>query len=76
MLRPKMSSVNDQEAFDSGLGGLKLHAHVQCFDMNGEHMNRLYEWQIYSFYCSFLGLRGCSCRTCLSVNEQIRDFSA
>lgn len=32
-----------QEAFDSGLGGLKLHAHVQCFDMNGEHMNRLYE---------------------------------
>jgi len=32
-----------QEAFDSGLGGLKLHAHVQCFDMNGEHMNSLYE---------------------------------
>lgn len=32
-----------QEAFDSGLGGLKLHAHVQCFDMNCEHMNRLYE---------------------------------
>jgi uncharacterized protein len=32
-----------QEAFDSGLGGLKLHAHVQCFDMNGEQMNRLYE---------------------------------
>ena len=32
-----------QEAFDSGLSGLKLHAHVQCFDMNGEHMNRLYE---------------------------------
>lgn len=32
-----------QEAFDSGLGGLKLHAHVQCFDMNSEHMNRLYE---------------------------------
>ncbi len=32
-----------QEAFDSGLGGLKLHAHVQCFDMNDEHMNRLYE---------------------------------
>jgi predicted TIM-barrel fold metal-dependent hydrolase len=32
-----------QEAFDSGLGGLKLHAHVQCFDMNSEPMNRLYE---------------------------------
>lgn len=32
-----------QQAFDSGLNGLKLHAHVQCFDMNGEHMNRLYE---------------------------------
>ena len=32
-----------QEAFDSGLGGLKLHAHVQCFDMNGEYMYRLYE---------------------------------
>jgi hypothetical protein len=32
-----------QEAFDSGLGGLKLHAHVQCFDMNCDHMNRLYD---------------------------------
>lgn len=32
-----------QEAFDSGLKGLKLHAHVQCFDMNGDYMNRLYE---------------------------------
>jgi len=32
-----------QEAFDSGLGGLKLHAHVQCFDMNSENMNRIYE---------------------------------
>jgi uncharacterized protein len=32
-----------QDAFDSGLGGMKLHAHVQCFDMNGEYMNRLYE---------------------------------
>ena len=37
-----------QEAFDSGLGGLKLHAHVQCFDMNAQHMHRLYECcQIY-----------------------------
>ncbi len=32
-----------QEAFDSGLGGLKLHAHVQCFDMNHDDMNPLYE---------------------------------
>jgi len=32
-----------QEAFDSGLGGLKLHAHVQCFNMNSDHMNPLYE---------------------------------
>jgi predicted TIM-barrel fold metal-dependent hydrolase len=32
-----------QEAFDSGLKGLKLHAHVQCFDMNCDHMDRLYE---------------------------------
>lgn len=32
-----------QEAFDSGLGGLKLHAHVQCFDMNAAHMYHLYE---------------------------------
>jgi hypothetical protein len=32
-----------QDAFDSGLGGLKLHAHVQCFDMNSDHMNHLYE---------------------------------
>ncbi len=32
-----------QEAFDAGLGGLKLHAHVQCFDMNGSEMHRLYE---------------------------------
>jgi predicted TIM-barrel fold metal-dependent hydrolase len=32
-----------QEAFDSGLKGVKLHAHVQCFDMNSEQINRLYE---------------------------------
>jgi predicted TIM-barrel fold metal-dependent hydrolase len=32
-----------QKAFDSGLGGLKLHAHVQCFDMNAEYMKPLYE---------------------------------
>jgi hypothetical protein len=32
-----------QEGFDAGLGGLKLHAHVQCFDMNADEMNCLYE---------------------------------
>ena len=32
-----------QEAFDAGLGGLKLHVHVQCFDMNSDDMNPLYE---------------------------------
>ena len=32
-----------QEAFALGLGGLKLHAHVQCFDMNADDMNLLYD---------------------------------
>jgi len=32
-----------QDAFDAGLGGLKLHAHVQCFDMNSQQMSSLYE---------------------------------
>lgn len=32
-----------QAAFDAGLGGLKLHAHVQCFDMNSDAMDRVYE---------------------------------
>lgn len=32
-----------QAAFDNGLGGLKLHAHVQCFDMNADEMNCLYD---------------------------------
>jgi predicted TIM-barrel fold metal-dependent hydrolase len=32
-----------QEAFGLGLGGLKLHAHVQCFDMNGDDMNLVYD---------------------------------
>lgn len=31
-----------QQAFDSGLAGLKLHAHVQCFDMNGREMEEVY----------------------------------
>jgi len=30
-----------QEAFDAGLKGVKLHAHVQCFDMNSEDMARI-----------------------------------
>jgi len=32
-----------QKAFDEGLKGLKLHAHVQCFDMNANEMDCLYE---------------------------------
>lgn len=32
-----------QEAFDSGLGGLKLHAHVQCFDINADSTERLFD---------------------------------
>ncbi len=32
-----------QKAFDAGLAGLKLHAHVQCFDMNSEEMCPLYD---------------------------------
>ena len=30
-----------QEAFDAGLGGLKLHAHVQCFDINADETERI-----------------------------------
>ncbi|SDO38466.1 amidohydrolase family protein [Desulforhopalus singaporensis] len=32
-----------QEAFDSGLKGVKLHAHVQCFDINHSSMEELYD---------------------------------
>jgi hypothetical protein len=32
-----------KEAFDGGLKGVKLHAHVQCFDMNAEEMNVIYD---------------------------------
>lgn len=32
-----------QRAFDAGLAGVKLHAHVQCFDMNSDEMGRLYD---------------------------------
>ncbi|MFO7559421.1 MAG: amidohydrolase family protein [Desulfobacterales bacterium] len=31
------------EAFQSGLAGVKLHAHVQCFDMNGKEMELVYD---------------------------------
>ncbi len=30
-------------AFESGLGGVKLHAHVQCFDMNSKDMDIIYD---------------------------------
>jgi predicted TIM-barrel fold metal-dependent hydrolase len=32
-----------REAFDSGLKGVKLHAHVQCFDMNSNDMDLIYD---------------------------------
>jgi hypothetical protein len=32
-----------REAFDSGLKGVKLHAHIHCFDMNAEEMNAIYD---------------------------------
>jgi predicted TIM-barrel fold metal-dependent hydrolase len=32
-----------QEAFDLGLGGVKLHAHVQCFDIGSDEMGAVFE---------------------------------
>lgn len=32
-----------KEAFDNGLRGVKLHAHVQCFDMDSEAMEVIYD---------------------------------
>jgi uncharacterized protein len=32
-----------EEAFAAGLSGVKLHAHVQCFDMNSPDMNPIYD---------------------------------
>ena len=32
-----------KEAFDNGLKGVKLHAHVQCFDMNAKEMDIIYD---------------------------------
>ncbi|MFW6334990.1 MAG: amidohydrolase family protein [Desulfosalsimonas sp.] len=31
-----------ERAFESGLAGVKLHAHVQCFDMNSPEMDVIY----------------------------------
>jgi predicted TIM-barrel fold metal-dependent hydrolase len=31
------------DAFDAGLKGVKLHAHVQCFDMNSDEMEAIYD---------------------------------
>ena len=31
------------DAFESGLSGVKLHSHVQCFDMNSESMEEIYK---------------------------------
>lgn len=31
-----------RQAFDAGLSGVKLHAHVQCFDINGSEMEEIY----------------------------------
>ena len=31
------------EAFESGLKGVKLHSHVQCFDMHSEPMHEIYQ---------------------------------
>ena len=32
-----------EDAFTAGLKGVKLHAHVQCFDMNSPDMDPIYE---------------------------------
>ncbi len=32
-----------EEAFELGLGGVKLHTHVQCFDMNCGDMDEIYD---------------------------------
>ena len=43
---PGENDVEDilQEAFDSGLAGVKLHAHVQCFDMDSDDMAQVYHF--------------------------------
>ncbi|MBW2539129.1 MAG: amidohydrolase [Deltaproteobacteria bacterium] len=37
------SEIILKKAFDSGLKGLKMHAHVQCFDMDGPEMDLIYQ---------------------------------
>lgn len=32
-----------EQAFQNGLSGVKLHGHVQCFDMNDRSMHEIYE---------------------------------
>jgi len=32
-----------EQAFENGLSGVKLHCHVQCFDMNDRSMHEIYE---------------------------------
>ena len=32
-----------EDAFQNGLKGVKLHSHVQCFEMNSRQMNEIYE---------------------------------
>jgi predicted TIM-barrel fold metal-dependent hydrolase len=32
-----------EEGFSMGLSGVKLHAHVQCFDMDSEEMQEIYD---------------------------------
>ena len=32
-----------EDAFQEGLSGVKLHCHVQCFDMNSDAMREIYE---------------------------------
>jgi uncharacterized protein len=39
---PKSDTIL-KKAFDSGLKGLKLHPHVQCFDMNDLKMDLIYQ---------------------------------
>ena len=39
----KESGMILQEAFDSGLGGLKLHAHVQCFNIESDETDLLFD---------------------------------
>jgi predicted TIM-barrel fold metal-dependent hydrolase len=32
-----------EQAFQNGLGGVKLHNHVQCFEINSQEMDEIYE---------------------------------